>query len=152
MTTTFLQQFETGDVPAIDHNKFVAIVDAGAVEDVIAYGAGGAWSLAVVCNHQVHALTAARSKGLRRFARVDSVLAYLKDVGVVGFRVDVAGAAEAANGNRKRPDLAEAMRETHASAADHRRWLEEAAEAEDGLPTVPGQLVEARMAARRKGG
>ena len=151
MTTTFLQQFETGNVPAIDHSRFVAIAEAGAVEDVIAYGAGGAWSLAVVCNHKMHALTAARSKGLRRFARVDSVLAYLTEVGVVGFRVDVAGASEAVNRTRKRPDLADAMRETHASAADHRRWLEEAAEAEDGQPVVPGHLIEARMAARRKG-
>jgi len=152
MNTALVKQFESGQVAGIDHNEFLELVSSGEVEEIIARGAEGAWAVTVMHHHKVYALTAVRSKGLRRFARVDSVLAYLKDMGVLEFRVDILGAEDAQGRARQRPDLAEAMRETHASAAEHRHWLEEAREARDGQPTIPGDEVEARMAARRQRG
>jgi hypothetical protein len=152
MAMTLAEQFESGQVLGLDHNKLLELVNAGAIEQVTARGADGAWALTFAYHHKIYALTAIRSKELRRFARVDSVLSYLRDMGVSEFRVDVSGAEHAYNHSRRRPDLANAMRETHASAAEHKRWLEEALEAMDGQQTIPGDVVEARMAARRQRG
>lgn len=74
----------------ITHPTLVQLVAAGAVRVVIAVGQPGGWSLLVRYGLAERALAAQRSKQVRVFRKLDTLQAYLQQIGVIRFEVDAA--------------------------------------------------------------
>ena len=75
----------------ITHPTLVQLVAAGAVRVVVAVGQPGGWTLLVRYGLAERALAAQRSKQLRVFRKLDTLQAYLQEIGVVRFEIDAAG-------------------------------------------------------------
>jgi len=69
----------------------VQLVAAGAVRVVVAVGQPNGWSLLVRYGLAERALAAQRSKQVRVFRKLDTLQAYLLEIGVIRFEVDAAG-------------------------------------------------------------
>ena len=67
----------------ITHPTLVQLVAAGAVRVVVAVGQPGGWTLLVR-----YGLAAQRSKQLRVFRKLDTLVLYLQQIGVSRFEVD----------------------------------------------------------------
>jgi len=107
----------------IDHGTLTRLVEAGAVRAASVVGQAGGWALAVQYGVAERFLAAQRTGQLRLFRKLESVMAYLKGLGINRFEVD-ASAYDAAEAKRhhKRPDRAEALRRAH-EAAEHDAWF-----------------------------
>ncbi|HEH9420086.1 TPA: hypothetical protein SIA31_004209 [Aeromonas sobria] len=75
----------------ITHPTLVQLVAAGAVRVVVAVGQPNGWSLLVRYGLAERALAAQRSKQVRVFRKLDTLQAYLLEIGVIRFEVDAAG-------------------------------------------------------------
>lgn len=75
----------------ITHPTLVQLVAAGAVRVVVAVGQPNGWSLLVRYGLAERALAAQRSKQLRVFRKLDTLVLYLQQIGVSRFEVDAAG-------------------------------------------------------------
>ena len=74
----------------ITHPTLVHLVAAGAVRVVVAVGQPGGWTLLVRYGLAERALAAQRSKQLRVFRKLDTLVLYLQQIGVSRFEVDAA--------------------------------------------------------------
>ncbi len=74
----------------ITHPTLVQLVAADVVRVVVAVGQPNGWSLLVRYGLAERALTAQRSKQVRVFRKLDTLLAYLLEIGVIRFEVDAA--------------------------------------------------------------
>ena len=85
----------------------------------------GGWALSVKYGMAERFLAAQRSGKLRLFRKLETVMAYLKTLGINRFEVDASGydAAEAKS-HYKRPDRAEALKRAH-EAVEHDTWFRE---------------------------
>ncbi|MGO7333587.1 hypothetical protein [Rhizobium leguminosarum] len=131
----------------IDHSTLSRLVEAGSVDAVHVVGKTGGWSVVIRYGKAERPLAAQRSRQVRVFKRMDTLVSYLKDVGISQFDVDAAGyAPETAS----RPDRAAALRRTH-EAAEYDKWfrkqVEEAIrEADDpNAVWISAQEAEERM-------
>jgi len=140
----------------IDHNTLARLVEAGAVRAAHVVGQKGGWGLILKYGMAERALAASRSRQVRIFKKLETVVAYLKGVGIVRFDVDAAGFDPAQVKTYSRPDRSEALRRAHEAAA-HDQWFREAvaqglAEADDPNTTwVPDEDVKRQSAERRAG-
>ena len=75
----------------ITHPTLVQLVAAGAVRVVVAVGQPNGWSLLVRYGLAERALAAQRSNQVRVFRKLDTLQAYLLEIGVIRFEVDAAG-------------------------------------------------------------
>ncbi|MGO6980654.1 hypothetical protein [Rhizobium leguminosarum] len=108
----------------IDHTTLSRLVEAGSVDAAHVVGKTGGWSVVIRYGKAERPLAAQRSRQVRVFKRMDSLVTYLKNVGISQFDVDAAGyAPETAS----RPDRAAALRRTH-EAAEYDRWFREQVE------------------------
>ena len=103
----------------IDHATLSRLAEAGAIDKTLVVGQLGGWSIVVRYGKSEHSLAAQRSRQVRLFKRMETLVSYLKDVGISQFDVD---AAEYAAESSKRPDRAEALKRAH-EAAEHDRWF-----------------------------
>ena len=69
----------------ITHPTLVQLVAAGAVRVVVAVGQPGGWTLLVRYGLAERALAAQRSKQLRVFRKLDTLVLYLQQIGVSRF-------------------------------------------------------------------
>ncbi|MGO8390465.1 hypothetical protein ACC760_06870 [Rhizobium ruizarguesonis] len=135
----------------IDHSTLSRLVEAGAVEAVHVVGRPGGWSVVIRYGKAERPLAAQRSRQVRVFKRMDTLVSYLRDVGISKFDVY---AVDYAPGTASRPDRAAALRRTH-DAAEYDTWLreqvEEAIREADDPNTVwiPHEVVEEEMARQR---
>jgi hypothetical protein len=99
----------------IIHGTLLRLIEAGAVRHALALGVPGGWLLIVKYGLIERTLAAQRSGEPRIFRKLDTLVNYLRELGIV--RLDV----DAANFNfdpdaitrRRRPDRAEALRRLH---------------------------------------
>ncbi|TBC89897.1 hypothetical protein ELH21_30525 (plasmid) [Rhizobium leguminosarum] len=105
----------------IDHSTLSRLVEAGAVDAAHVVGKTGGWSVFIRYGKAERPLAAQRSRQVRVFKRMDTLVSYLKDVGISQFDVD---AADYAPEPAPRPDRAAALRRTH-EAAEYDRWFRE---------------------------
>ncbi|MBY5842426.1 hypothetical protein GR239_06335 [Rhizobium leguminosarum] len=135
----------------IDHSTLSRLVEAGAVEAVHVVGRPGGWSVVIRYGKAERPLAAQRSRQVRVFKRMDTLVSYLRDVGISKFDVY---AVDYAPGTASRPDRAAALRRTH-EAAEYDTWfreqVEEAIREADDPNTVwiPHEVVEEEMARQR---
>ncbi len=138
----------------IDHSTLSELVKAGAVRAAHVVGQPGGWSLRVKYGTAERALTTQRSRQVRVFRRMDTLVSYLKGVGILHFDVDAAEYEAEGGKTYSRPDRAEAMRRAHEASA-HDRWFrnqvdEALKEARDPKTEwVPHQVVKQDMVRQR---
>ena len=106
----------------IDHSTLAEWVSAGTVECAHAIAQLGGWSLRVKHEGLEMALAATRSKKVRTFRKLDSLVTYLHEMGIHHLAVDATQYDKTEIQTRTRPDQSEAMRKTH-EAAEYDRWF-----------------------------
>jgi len=138
----------------IDHTTLSRLVEAGAVRGAHVVGRDGGWAIMIKYGMAERALAAQRSRQVRLFKRMETLVSYLKDVGISRFDVDAADYAPETVKTHSRPDRAEALRRAHEAAA-HDRWfrgqVEEALREADDPNTewIPHDVVKQDMARQR---
>lgn len=111
----------------IDHTTLSRLVEAGAVRGAYVVGQDGGWTIMIKYGMAERALAAQRSRHVRLFKRMETLVSYLKEVGISRFDVDAADYAPETVKTHSRPDRAEALRRAHEAAA-HDRWFREQVE------------------------
>jgi hypothetical protein len=114
----------------IDHNTLSRLVEAGAVRGAHVIAQIGGWGVLIKYGMLERPLAATRSKKVRTFRKLETLVTYLKEIGISRFDVDAAQFDPDTIQTRKRPDRAEALRKAH-EAADHDKWFRE--QVEQGL-------------------
>ncbi|MCL2656477.1 MAG: hypothetical protein FWD62_03470 [Betaproteobacteria bacterium] len=135
---------------AIDHSTLSRLVEAGAIQGAHIVGQPGGWSVMVRYGIHERPLAAQRSRNVRLFRRFETLVAYLKGVGIARFDVDAAGYDPDTLKTVRRPDRSEALKRAHEAAA-YDAWFREQVQAsiDDPRPSVPDDEVRAHFAAKR---
>ena len=113
MTTTY----ET-----IDHSALTRLAATGAVQGAHIIGQAGGWRVLIQSGAVARALAAKRG-AMRHFSRFETLVAYLKKLGIVQFEVDASQYHPASTQQGPlRADAAQRMRRAHEAAA-HDQWF-----------------------------
>lgn len=122
----------------IDHTTLTKLAEAGVVRSAHVVGQAGGWGILVKYGMTERALAAQRSHQVRIFRKLETLVDYLKGIGIPRFDVDAVNYDPDSVTVHKRPDRAAAMKSAHEAAA-YTKWLKaEVQEAiDDTSPTVP---------------
>jgi len=138
----------------IDQNTLARLVEAGAVRGASIIGQPGGWGVVVQYGMTERALAAKRG-AVRNFARFETLVGYLKKIGIAKYQVDATQYDPVTvKEERFRENAAERMRHAHEAAA-HDKWfrgqVEQALQEADDPATVwlSNEEVKAHSAARR---
>ncbi len=108
----------------IDHTTLSKLVEAGAVRAASVVGQSTGWGV-LVRYGMIERPLAARRGGVRTFRKLDTVMDYLKNLGIPRFDVDAANFdAQAMKATRARPDSSATMKRIHEAGA-HDAWFRE---------------------------
>ena len=106
----------------IDYTTLARLVEAGAVRGADVIGHGSGWGVVVKYGMTERAL-AARRGAVRTFRRFETLVSYLRDLGISQYHVNAADFdAQAVKTNKARPDSAERMRAAFEAKA-HADWM-----------------------------
>lgn len=108
----------------IDHITLQHLVEAGAVKGADVVGQPGGWGIVIKYGVTERAL-AARRGAIRVFSRFETLVNYLKGVGISQFNVNAINYDPA--DKRSRPDSSTRMKRTF-DAAEHDKWFREQVE------------------------
>lgn len=100
----------------IDHTTLSKLAEAGAVRSAHVVGQDGGWGILVKYGMTERALAAQRSHKVRIFRKLETLVSYLKTVGIARFDVDAAN-YDGSTGSRARPDQSAKMKKAHEAAA-----------------------------------
>lgn len=137
-------------VDTIDRTTLEHLVAAGAVKGASIVGQPGGWGV-VVHYGLTERVLAARRGAIRNFKKFETLVDYLKSIGLAKYQVDATEYEPTAPpSDRKRTDAAERMKNAHAAAA-YKGWLtKEVQEAiDDPRPSVPHAQVAAEWKVER---
>lgn len=126
----------------IDHTTLEKLIEAGAVRGADIIGHSGGWGVVVKYGMCERAL-AARRGAVRTFRKFETLVGYLKGVGISQYHVNAADFdAQSLKTTRVRPDSSERMREAFEAKA-HADWMREkvAASLADPRPNIPHAQV-----------
>ena len=99
----------------IDHTTLSRLVEAGVVRGVDVIGHSGGWSVMVKYG-MTERMLATRRGSVRSFRKFESLVAYLRPLGIVQMHVNAANYdPESLKANRARPDASARMRRLLAS-------------------------------------
>lgn len=138
----------------IDHGALAKLVEAGAVRAAHVVGQPGGWAVLVKYGLLERPLAAQRSRQVRLFRKFETLVSYLKDLGIVRYDVDAINFDPSGVASARRPDRSAALKSAHQAAA-HDKWFREQVElglAEADAPTttfVAHADVKATWAQRR---
>lgn len=142
-------------VETIDHNTLSHLVEANAVQAAHVIGQAGGWGVVVKYGMTERALSATRSRQVRVFKKLETLVSYLKDIGISRFDVDTVGFdAQAGAATYKRPDAAAALKRAHDAAA-YDKWFRSEVDAaiieadDPNAQWVSNEDVKAESAKRR---
>lgn len=138
----------------IDHSTLTRLVETHAVRGAHVVGQPGGWGVVVKHGKTEHALAATRSREVRVFKKLETLVGYLKGIGISRFDVDAVNFDPQTVATYRRPDASAALKLAH-SAAMHDKWfraqvergLKEANDA--GTQWVSNEEVKAESAKRR---
>ncbi len=125
-------------IETIDHSTLSKLAEAGVVRSAHVVGQEGGWGIMVKYGMTERALAAQRSHQVRIFRKLETLVDYLKGIGIPRFDVDAVNYDAHSSTAPKRPDRAIAMKDAHEAAA-YTKWLKaEIQEAiDDTSPTIP---------------
>lgn len=132
----------------IDHATLVKLIDAGTVRAAHVIGRAGGWGVIVPCGKTARPLAAQRGR-MRLFAKLDTVVTYLRSIGVNRFDVDAIH-YDPGPTRRSRPDRADALKHAHKAAA-YDKWFRAQVQAslDDPRPSIPHEEVKERWSKKR---
>lgn len=104
----------------IDHATLAQRIAAGAIFGAHVIGQPGGWGV-VVKDGSISRALAARRGSVRLFRRFETLVAYLKRIGLDRFEVDASG-YQSESAPRNRPNMPQRT-EGADEAADHDRWF-----------------------------
>lgn len=135
----------------IDHTTLTKLAEAGAVRSAHIVGQPGGWGILVKYGMTERALAAQRSQQVRIFRKFETLVGYLKGLGIVRFDVDAVNFDADSLTTRTRPDTTATLKKAHAAAA-YDKWLKaEIQEAiEDTSPSIPHEEVKRLFAGKRE--
>lgn len=138
----------------IDHGSLRRLIEAGAPVGAEVVGVGGSWGVLIRYGRSSQTLAATRGKP-KTFRQFETLASYLKELGIVEYRVNAA-AFDAAKPKQAKPDrrsqlASERMKRAHEAAA-YDQWLREQVQAslEDERSSLDDEQARAQMAARRQ--
>ena len=132
----------TSTAETIDHTTLARLVEAGAVRGADVIGHGGGWGIVVKYGRTQRAL-AARRGDLRTFRKFETLVSYLKELGISQYSVNATDFdPQALKTSRVRPDASERMRSAFEAKA-HTDWVREkvAESLADPRPNIPHRQV-----------
>jgi hypothetical protein len=134
----------------IDHATLSRLVESGSVSGAYIIGLPGGWSVMVRYGTHERPLAAQRSRNVRLFRRFETLVSYLKGIGIARFDVDSSNYAPNAIDTARRPDRSAALKRLHEAAA-HDEWFRVQVQAsiDDPRPSLSHDEVEAKFAAKR---
>jgi hypothetical protein len=134
----------------IDHGTLSLLVEAGSVRGVHILGQSGGWAVLVKYGMTERLLAAQRSRQVRLFRKFETLVAYLKEIGIARFDVDAANYDPATATTTRRPDRAEALKRAHEAAA-YDSWFREQVQAsiDDPRQSLSDDEARARFATRK---
>ena len=138
----------------IDHSTLTRLVETHAVRGVHVVGQPGGWGVVVKHGKTEHALAATRSREVRVFKKLETLVSYLKGIGISRFDVDAVNFDPQTVATYRRPDASAALKLAHAAAV-HDKWFRAQVErglkeADDtGTPWISNDEVKAESAKRR---
>lgn len=134
----------------IDHATLARMFEAGVIRGVSIVGQSGGWGV-VIQYGTTESVLAAKRGAVRIFRTFETLVAYLRGIGIATYQVDASQFdPEALKIGRKRADAAERMKNAHEAAA-YEGWLTQQIQAaiDDPRPSVPHSDVAAEWAAER---
>ena len=108
----------------IDHNTLARLVEAGVIRGAHVIGQVGGWGVLIKYGMLERPLATTRSKKVRTFKKLETLVTYLKDLGISQFDVDARQYDPATVQTYSRPDRTEALRKAH-EAVEHDTWFRE---------------------------
>ncbi len=107
----------------IDQKTLMQLVEAGAVRAAHVVGHGRGWTIAAEYGATERFLAAKRGD-VRVFRKLETLVSFLRDMGISRFDVDAAGYDPQAPERVTRPDRSAALKEAHAARA-YGKWFRE---------------------------
>lgn len=134
----------------IDHTTLHRLVEAGAVRTAHVVGTSGGWALTVKFGLNERPLAAQRSRQIRLFKKLETLVSYLKDVGIAQFDVDASNYSPEGQNRSTRPDRSVALKRAHEAVA-YDTWFREQVQAsiDDPRPGVSDEEARRRFATRK---
>ena len=135
----------------IDHVTLSRLVEANAVNGANIIGQPGGWGVVIKCGMTERALAAKRGS-VRIFRKFETLVGYLKGIGVAKYQVDATGFDPVALKITHRGEVASnRMKAAHEAAAYDKWFREQVQEAiDDPRPSIPNAEVKKHFAAKRK--
>jgi hypothetical protein len=106
----------------IDHQTLLHLVEAGAVRGADVIGQPGGWNI-IVKYGMVERTLAARRGAIRLFARFDTLVKYLKSIGIAQCNVNISNYDETVK-RVSRPDTKQRLADTKEAVA-YDKWFRE---------------------------
>ncbi|MFJ4385093.1 hypothetical protein ACIP02_12180 [Pseudomonas sp. NPDC089408] len=134
----------------LDHANLSRMADSGRINATHIVGQPGGWAVQVDINQQEHVLTAQRSGNVRLFKKLETLVAYLLELGIDHFEVDATTYDPEQTSTYQRPDRTQALKRAHEAAA-YEAWFHEQVKTslEDTTPVMDDEEAERLFAARR---
>lgn len=133
----------------IDQKTLTQLVEAGAVRAAHVVGHGNGWTIAARYGMTERFLSAKRGD-VRVFRKLETLVGFLRDMGISRFEVDAADFDPEAAERVTRPDRSAALKEAHAARAYDKWFREQVQESlDDPRPNVPHAQVQQEMAAKK---
>lgn len=134
----------------IDHTTLHRLVEAGAVRAAHVVGMSGGWALTVKFGLNERPLAAQRSRQIRLFKKLETLVSYLKEVGIAQFDVDASNYSPESQNRNTRPDRSAALKRAHEAVA-YDAWFREQVQIsiDDPRPAVPDEETRRSFAARK---
>ena len=135
----------------IDHTTLTKLAEFGTVRSAHIVGQPGGWGILIRYGTTERALAAQRSQQVRIFRKFETLVGYLKGVGIVRFDVDAVNFSADSLTTRTRPDTTATLKKAHAAAA-YDKWLKaEVQEAiNDTSPSIPNAEVKKHFVGKRE--
>ena len=132
----------------IDHTTLARLVEAGAVRGAHVVGQAGGWAVLIKYGMLERPLATQRGTGPRLFKKMETLVAYLKGLGLATFDVDAANYDPETLITQRRPDRADALKRAHEAAA-HDEWFRQQVQEgiDDARPAMAHEDVMAKAQA-----
>jgi hypothetical protein len=133
----------------IDQKTLLQLVEAGAVRAAHVVGHGNGWTITAKYGLTERFLSAKRGD-VRVFRKLETLVSFLRELGISRFDVDAADYDPQAGGGPTRPDRSAALKEAHAARAYDKWFREQVQESlDDPRPNVPHTQVQQEMAKKK---
>lgn len=135
----------------IDHVTLSRLAEANVINGASIIGQPGGWGVVIKYGVTERALAAKRGS-VRIFRKFETLVSYLKGIGVARYQVDATGFDPASLKTTHRGTVASGRMKAAHEAAAYDKWFREQVQEtlDDPRPSLPDAAVKKHFAARRK--